>query len=394
MKKESVLYLIVFFIFGCSTDKQEEGLPCIDISKNYPEKEIILTDIADVSYLCLNSDNKDFLYNSPINISSITKNTVVLFDSDLGKILFFSKDGSPKSQFTCIGQGPEECVQPHKVIYDEEADEVFVYSFAGDIQVYSSTGKYKRKIVLPEGFFSNYFFLFDNESFLLYDAIFQFSTGKRDEDDDRPVSIFPDPCVLFSRTNGEVLDFVKIPTNEAELVVYVDGRKVSTITKPVIKTENGFFLCNPSTDTVFLYDKNRILTPVICKTPLVKDLNPKVIMNNCLDFGGYQFLEIITIKHDPELPTRRPIKYLIRNKKTGEVLQQKITLPDYKGKDFILGSNVTRIYDEGAIFELELAELKQADRENKLSGKLKELVTSLNEDDDNNIFMFVDFSIK
>jgi len=42
-------------------------------------------------------------------------------------------------------------------------------------------------------------------------------------------------------------------------------------------------------------------------------------------------------------------------------------------------------------FELDLTELKQASRENKLSGKLKELVTSLNEDIDNNVFMFVDF---
>ena len=88
---------------------------------------------------------------------------------------------------------------------------------------------------------------------------------------------------------------------------------------------------------------------------------------------------------------RHPVKYLIRNKKTGEVFRQKITLPDYKDKEFVIGIRTSRAYDEGVFFELDLIELKQADRENKLSGKLKELVASLNENKDNNVFMFVDF---
>jgi hypothetical protein len=40
---------------------------------------------------------------------------------------------------------------------------------------------------------------------------------------------------------------------------------------------------------------------------------------------------------------------------------------------------------------LSLYELKQAYLENKLSGKLKELVATLNEDEDNNVLMMVEF---
>ena len=391
MKIKPFLFFFIVLSTGCSLDKQEEGLPCIDVTKNYPEKEFILTDIADVSYLCFNSDNDDFLYSSTFNINCITKNTIVMLDESLGKILLFSKEGNPKSQFTCIGQGPKECIQPHRVIYDEDTDEVFVYSYGyeGYIQVYSSTGEHKRKIVLPSGFLSNRFYFFDNESILLYDALFQFSASKKNEDAN--FSSFLHPCVLISKTNGTLLDFVQIPTTETDLAVHVDGRKMPTITIPVIKTEKGILLCNPAADTVFLYDKSKILKPVICKTPLVNVLDPKVVMNNCLDFGGYQFMEIITIQFDSESPTRRPTKYLIRNKKTREVFQQKITLPDYKDKKIIISTVGLKFYDYGVFFELELEELKQADRENKLSGKLKELVASLNEDEDNNVFMFIDF---
>ena len=103
-------------------------------------------------------------------------------------------------------------------------------------------------------------------------------------------------------------------------------------------------------------------------------------------------MDITTVLFVPELPARVPIKNLIRNKKTGDVFVQKITLPDYRGKDFTIGLKTkSQPYEEGVFFELELVELKQADRENRLSGKLKELVSTLNEDEDNNVFMFVNF---
>ena len=91
----------------------------------------------------------------------------------------------------------------------------------------------------------------------------------------------------------------------------------------------------------------------------------------------------------------------MRNKKTGEVVRPKFLLPDYLGKEFIMDAhrlnadgrifNDGRIYNDGYYFELGLYELKQAYRENKLSGKLKELVATLNEDEDNNVFMLVEF---
>ena len=373
-----MLYFLstIAFLFGCSSETNEDGLPCIDVTKSYPEKEIILTDIANVSYLCINSDNEEFLYSSEISINCITSNTIVLLDNHSGKILFFSKDGNPRSQFNNKGQGPEEYLEPQKVLYDEEANEVFVYSFSNsEILVYSSAGEYKRKITIPSEIRATAFYFFDNESFFLYDATTKSAPDKR--------------FIRISKADGKVLDYVKLPINETKLTVQVDGRELPTMTNPVFRTKNGFLLCNPTTDTVFLYDKNKVLSPIICKTPLVKNLDPMVIMNNCLDYGDYQFINIITIQFDPASEFLRPTKYLMRNKKTEEVFHQKISHPDYKGKTFIV--HKARIYDEGVFFELELEELKQADRENKLNGKLKELVASLNEDEDNNVFMFVNF---
>ena len=168
----SYLFVIMAFVTCCSSDKQsKDGLPCIDVRKNYPEKEIILTDIADVTYVHLNTENADYLYRG--GIKYVTENTIVVEDDTSGSILFFSKDGKPISRFNRYGNGPEEYSSTiFFIVYDESADDVFVYmpssfSISGhSILVYSSAGEYKRKLPLQAGVFP--LIDFDDQSLFLY----------------------------------------------------------------------------------------------------------------------------------------------------------------------------------------------------------------------------------
>ena len=111
-----------------------------------------------------------------------------------------------------------------------------------------------------------------------------------------------------------------------------------------------------------------------------------IAMDICMDAGNFQFLSVLR-----DLANGGTSSYYIRDKKTGEIFRQKIILPDYKGKDFYIDPRFHNYYEKGYHFELDLYELKEADRANKLSGKLKELVAALNEDEDNNVFILVDF---
>ena len=391
MKKKSILYLVVIIVFaiGCSSDKHEHGLPYIDISKNYPKKEIILTDIADINYLCINSDDDEYLYKG--FISCVTKNTIVIIENRSGKILFFTKDGKPKSYFNNKGQGPEEYTGPSRVLYDEAKDEAFVYTHFSNFQVYTSSGEYKRTIVLPKETALNSIFSFDEESLFLYDAIHHSPNRKRVTTDKTsyPVQNYNTPFVRISKVDGKVLDYVELPSNNIELW---EGSDPRLLTHHIISCSNGLLLCNPETDTVFLYSKEKALTPVICKTPLVTTLDPKVILNNCMDYGNYQYIEIGTARYTGDPYNAFPLKYFMRDKKTGEVFLQKIILPDYKGKDFVISPRTSgHFYEDGTYFELDLIELKKAYIENRLSGKLKELVSTLDEEKDNDVIMFVHF---
>ena len=392
MSMKNILFCFIFIIIiltpSCFSNKQtKNGLLSIDVRKNYPEKEIILTDIADVTYLCLNSDDDDYLFKGRIH--SITENTIVIVDDVSGSILFFSKDGMPKSRFNRKGQGPEDYVNVRIVVFDEKADDVFVlsYGFVNFFSVYSSTGEYKRKIFLPEGrTFVQTVYSFDDESLFIYDgSVERENLVQLINDSNTEFSKSHFFCI--SKTNGKALDYVEIPINS--IILKDEAAGMPYTPNRLIKSKDGVLLCNPETDMVFLYNKDRSLIPIIQKTPSTKQLDPMVILNNCVDVGKYQFMEIVTIRFGQD---GFPCKYLMRDKNTDEIFQQKITLPDYKGKEFFFRPRASGgDYGYCTYFELGLIELKQASRENKLNGKLKELVGTLNEDKDNNVFMFVNF---
>ena len=396
MSDYNILYLIIIsvLITGCSSENQsKDSLPCIDVRKRYPEKEIILTDIADITYLHLSAKNEDFLYKGSINYA--TNNTIAIHDQSSGSILFFTKDGNPKSRFNRYGQGPEEYSRPFlTILYDEVADDVFVaQNDINFVQVYSSTGEYKRKLTLPQGVRISEMAVFDDQSLLVYDESKLWKNLKRNFSGDNTSIVPHDIDSAFfriSKIDGKVFEYVEMPGSNVDLSIKKDRDAQIIYYTHIVKCSDGFHLCNPETDTVFLYGKDKSLTPVICKTPLVGDLNPMLVMDNCMDAGNYQFMEIIT---NSASSREKPIErmYYARNKKTGEVFRQKNILPDFKGKEFFFRARTAKFFENGYHFELDLIELNKAYRENRLSGKLKELTASLDEFEDNNVFMFLQF---
>ena len=400
MKQKTVfnLILIVALLFECTSDKQTpDSIPFIDVRKNYPEKEIILTDIADVTYLHFSSINENYLYRG--GIQYITENTIVVFDWATGSVLFFSKDGNPKSRFNHYGQGPKEYPigTLFNGIYDEARDEVYVPVDIGRnhyIQVYSSTGEYKRKLNLLQGVGIALMVSFDDQSLLLYDRGKLMDKTRRKIAGDHSAfspQLNDSSFVLISKIDGRVLEYVEVPgpTTDLSIRTGTGGSSWQTYQR-IVKCSDGFLLCNPENDTIYLYSKDKILTPILRKIPLLSDSDMR-IFENCVDVGKYQFMKMSRLRTGSKEEADE--MYYIRDKETGEFFRQKIVLPDYRGKEFFVHAvgGFTRFLENEYLFVLNLFELKEAYKENRLSGKLKELVTTLNEMEDNYIYMFVKF---
>jgi len=392
MKTIYAFYLAVLVALVPCCHQKQNDLPCIDVKKSYPEKEIFLTDIAAITYLHLNTDDDQFLYGGTIQI--ITSNAVVVLDRDTGNILFFNRDGTPKTSFNRLGNGPGEYGRPYRVFYDENKDDIFVFTFNNTILVYSSSGEYKREITLPPGI------IVDGNSIVSLDehSLFFYDVSKAVERsmaylENMPVNDdYISSFYRISKVDGAILDYIELPISPIFLGIYYDGRRIPTrYNNRLIRSIEGVLLCNPENDTVFLYGQDRSITPVIYQTPSISSLSPIKYINNCVDMGRYQFMQVVTGSPGDDFPGNFPVAYYVRDKHTGEIFRQKLILPDYKGKEFIIGpSGRVSGYEEGVLFELDLLELKQAYSENRLSGKLKELVGTLKEDD-NNVYVMVDF---
>lgn len=382
--------LILFFAIGCLSEKQtKEGLAFINVNNDYPVKEIFLTDIADVTYIHLSTTDEDYLYKGRIHC--ITENTIVV--DNTGDILFFTKSGKPKSRFNRQGQGSEEYIFPMRILYDEATDDVFVLDNQRDrILFYSSTGMYKRELAVPQGTLPvNSLVSYDNVSLFFYDEKIILKRMAADYNK-MADSVWVSPFYLISKNDGAVLDHVEMKIAPIFLGTSMrDGQKLPPRgMNRIVKSKEGIFLCNPESDTVFHYLKNQPPVPVIYKTPPVASTDPMTYLNTYADEGNYQFMEVFTVVGN-EFASQIPVKYYMRDKKTGEVIHPKISLPHYNGKEFDFRSARREYVNGNMYFELDLVDLKQAHSEHKLSGKLEELVAALNEDEDNNIFMILDF---
>jgi hypothetical protein len=196
------------------------------------------------------------------------------------------------------------------LVCDETTDEVFISDTRSKrIQVYSSAGEFKRGLNIP---------------------------------------VMP----------GIIVDF-----DDQSLFVY-DEQLYNKKTKP-----GKTFAYSHSIDSSYLRiskadGKDKVLKPVIGKTPLANETDPQIVFFTLIDAGKYQFLQSMTV--DKSLKNRTDAKYYGYDKQTGEIFTPVIRLPDYKGKSYSSTGSYHNSFAQylGSVYP-DLSELKQAYAENR-----------------------------
>ena len=380
---------LFFFIFayislsGCVSEKKNEiGLFYLDVNTSYPEKEIKLEEIADIEYLQLGV-YEDFLFSS--GPSSINSDKIIFNTSSTGDIIVYSRSGEPLSKFNRRGNGPEEYNNTTGgPIYDEASDELFI-PLHQKIMVYSSSGEFKRSFPLPDGSSTFRFNNFDSNSFLIYDR----------------QDILPAPFTLISKNDGSIIEIVNMPMGEKLnlTIPVVMGEGFSITLQPdigsVVNYKDGFLLAVPSNDTIYYLSTTKELFPILVRNPKIHSMNPAVTVSCFVEAGNYAFMfteKVVEVKMENGRVPSFPRTYLMFDKATGAVYKQKITLNDYKGKEVNISHRTIMITNDSklGLIVLGLTELQDANRENKLSGKLKELVEN-SDDDGNDIYLLLHF---
>jgi hypothetical protein len=188
------------------------------------------------------------------------------------------------------------------------------------------------------------------------------------------------------------MSYVDVPeNNNVELIAGTnfEGEFIPMILRSdrLLKNKSGFLVYNPETDTIYQCNHALELTPVMAQTPSVSSLKPMLSMNTFFEAGGYQFIEVFTVKKVIGTP-RAPSVTLARDMQSGQIYTAKVMMDDYEGQEFEMSPRMMKDVGLGMV-ELQLPELQEALEAGKLKGKLKETVEA-QDAEGSNVYVMVE----
>ena len=298
----SALIIGAFLLCSCGgvNRKQQAGdLPVINLTRSHPRKELRLQDIATIEYVALETTD-DVLLGQHSMLSYVSDNYIVVFEFMLGDIFVFNRNGKIISRFNHRGQGPMEYVRISGagVIFDENAGEIFVFDVSTHrILVYSISGEYKRTLRIPPDLFigAERAHSFDDETILVYDGVRLTNSG---------TAYNEKPYLLLSKKDGSIVySFdIRLPVRYINRTAIGVGTGSDRAYFPLsISTPNNrhfgqnFVIADISSDTIFLFTQNRVLTPLLVSTPSVHSSEPRRVLTSLLKTDTFILLQKTTL---------------------------------------------------------------------------------------------------
>lgn len=362
--------LLLFLLFGCANNKQfTEELITVDVTAKYPHKKLILQDIMDVEYIPLET-NAEFLCQA--NVWAVGEKYIVATNFNFsGDIFLFNRNGNALKKINHKGQGNEEYTLFNRIVLDEENEEIFVNDIFKKILVYDLEGFFKRKISWKEDLQPSEMYNFDQKNLICRND-FHNNIGQ---------SFF-----LLSKQDGHITKEIQIPFKKKKsIVVWSQDKKMTyhpQTAHPIMPYFNNYVLMDYSADTLYSYSLDNMLKPIIVRTPSIQSMNPEIYLLPNLFTDRYLFM--ITIEKTIEFTST----YLLYDKHEKSLFQYEIYNSDYiNDKEVFFGSRP--LNGEIPLFQyLDAWELVQDYKEGRLRGKLKEIASKLNEDD-NPVIMLI-----
>lgn len=360
----------------------------LDVTKDYPEKKIVLQDLADVKYIPLETKKNALLTNSTAMLGYVSDSLIVAFTLEK-EIVLFNGDGSVRSSFSHAGQGSKEYQNIIGMAVDPKAQEIFIvdYLLKYRMQVYSFTGQYKRTLPIP--------FKMILGSILDFSADYLLACDR--DVDQKGISNRAKPYMLLSKKTGEIVK---------ELDIHFTKRMSNRLSKPfgknqtisaalaydpIVRCEDSYVIGDLSADTIYTYTPQGILSPMLVRTPPVLSMEtPKVI---CPDFktGSYFFFDLVDFDFDFEARSGFSSKYMVYDYTAGKPYVCKLVNRDCEELSCGLGggSHTNTVWNT-TCYLIPSSDLVEQSEAGKVHGPLKEIAAGRT-DDDNPVLAIVRF---
>lgn len=372
------LGLFLFIISGCIKEKEQSDndFITIDITDNYPLKELILQDIMDVEYIALET-NETFICQG--FVQNIGKNIILVrnYNRD-GDIFIFNRKGKALKKINHLGQGGEEYTFILGITLDEDNNKMFINdNLSRKILVYDLEGNFKRSFKHKEGTMYDKIYNFDQDNLLCHDG-YSSNNGEANEQS----------FMLISKSNGNITKEIRIPFNKKILtaVLLQDPKNGMTYGAtpssdyPIIPIHNNWILIEPSSDTLFTFSSDLQLKPFIIRKPSIESMNPETFLFISSVTDRYCFMEIVEKKYDFGLQKGFPRTNIVYDKQDNSLFKCIVYNKDFSDKKQVYMNSIPVNCDILTWQSLNTEQLIESYNKGKLKGKLKEIAANLEED--------------
>lgn len=404
-----ILLIALLFFSSCGKNKQElsrdtdttvdpvpvmetRGKPIIfDVKNDYPKKTIAFQDIADVEYVSLETSEEALVGQDAV--FSVYKKVIICANYSSGEIMFFNRNGNLLSLFNHKGGSGKEYTLISSYTYDEKNDELFILDFnpLRRILVYSANGLFKREIKINKK--DRYI-----TKILNYDENTLITRKKYllDADIFKNKEAVKDYC-LISKKDGSLVSTINLKLVNSIPTFLQRGENMFArcfSQKDIINTESKTFIADISSDTIFRLASNGDLNPFIVRSPSIKESTPPIVL--LIPIMNDRYVFVIKFKYD-YLSEKSPGLYNVFDYFI-EINDRKISCVKFINNDFSKDEKVLFHYqfmdietswnNAASIYKAET--LVDALKNNALKGKLKEISTTLHEED-NPVIMILNF---
>ena len=380
MKKTTIyLMALCMIVFSACTNQQKENngpLPVADFEKEYPEKDLLVSEHADVEYVRLETTDEVLLDGIASLYLSVTDRFIVTNNMKEGRIFVFDRQGKHLHNFMRKGQSGEEFVFANRVRVDDKAEEIFVLDTRNKVLVYTLDGKFKRVLDIPKGMKADDLWNYDDEWLLSYDS---YNLDRENQ----PCA--EQPFFLLSKKDGSVKHIEVNAKDRIGPRIYFEknGQKavMSVSFNYIYKNGDEFVLGDLGNDTVFMLKQGND-SPLLGRTPGSKAKEVRSMMSAPLKLGDYIGVAEAPKKLELE-NTKFATKDVFLNLKTGEGcilgLKDDVNFVEPTG---IRHSNERVEAPKNHILWMpDTDRLFQWKEEGKLKGKLAEMLEDMSEDD-------------
>ncbi|MGM9759774.1 MAG: 6-bladed beta-propeller [Parabacteroides sp.] len=370
MGKKIYVWLLLASLFSEVLSQTSSQVPVIDFSKSYPEKQIRLSDLADVEYVPLETKD-DVLLRESAQLDVVTDKYLIVREIQSGNVYVFDRhSGKNLYHFNHKGNSGQEYAWISGLVFDEKREEIFICAQA--IQVYSISGTYKRTLKVDCVSSPKRVYDYDQESLLVYDEVIVNPLFSKDTK--------TRPYRFVSKTTGQELALLDwhMPSRYSERVIKDLGNNMRrTFTIRIQKNPyfgKRYVLSDISSDTLYLLSENRLLTPLLTRKPSVHDSEPRKVWNVEMATDKFFYLSLILL--DPKNIQDETWMY---DRQTGAFYKAVITDPMFRNG--WTPFSAPAIAKNKSAELLPVSKLIKASQEKRLDKKGMEMARLLTEDD-------------